>query len=155
MHIVLVEDDYLEHEMAVLEIRLAIPTAKITHVKNVGDFLLEADAFRDADIVVMEHYLPLGENGASEEENEAWFKNVSDRFPEVVEKWDHQQGGERLVRWMRKNGMNTPILFHTHSYRERIAADVREDPKVFHSQKGSNTILGIAVREKRAGAKRV
>ncbi len=134
-HIVLVEDDQLEVELASFDLGPVFCQDKITLVRHVGDFLLSADQLRNADIVVMEHFLPLGELKDSEETTTAWFKNLAERFPVTTNNWNHRDGGERLVRWMRSSGFAMPVLFHTHSDVEDIAVDVRRDPKVFYQRK--------------------
>jgi hypothetical protein len=137
MHIVVVEDDHVERDWARQNIMEHFSEVDISLVRNVGEFLLRAEEFRGADIVVMEHYLPLGQNGSSEEETEAWFANLRTRFPDMTMCWDHQKAGERLARWMRRNGMRMPILFYTYSGARSIARDVRYGVKVFHLQKVS------------------
>jgi CheY-like chemotaxis protein len=147
MHIIVVEDDHFEIEIAMMDIVARFPQAKLTSVRTVGDFLLSADELRTADLVVMEHFLPLGRTLGSEEETTTWFKRVVDRSPEIVEAWNHQEGGERLLRWMRKNGMEMPVLFHTHSDLEDLAEDVRSDRAVFYLQKACVRNLGEAINQ--------
>lgn len=145
-HIVLVEDDHFELEIATLDLTTAFVQTKLTVVRTVGDFLLNADQLRDADIVVMEHYLPLGALKESEQATSTWFNSLKDQFPEITAEWHHREGGERLVRWMRRNGFLMRVLFYTHSDIEHIAGDVRSDPRVFYLRKDmSSSELGRAV----------
>jgi hypothetical protein len=138
MHIVIVEDDQFENEITALDIAKRYPQAKITSTRSVGEFLLKVDGLRSADVVVMNHYLPLGELLGSEEETDNWFNNLGRKFPDMVVAWNHREGGERLLRWMRQNGMQMPVLFHTHSDIKSISDDVRADPAFFHTEKSSD-----------------
>jgi hypothetical protein len=145
-HIVVVEDDPLDMEVAMFDLVAAFHPAKITFVHTAGDFLLAAERLRDADIVITEHHVQLGALKDSEEATTAWFEDLAAKFPDMTAPWNHQQGGERLVRWMRRNGFTMPVLFHTDSDAKDLPGDLCEgDPKVFYLKKGTDKPLIQAV----------
>ncbi len=135
MKILLVEDDWVEREMALDDIRALLPRAEVTALMNAGEMLLKVQEGSDlggVDVVVMEHHLPLWAIGESEEEWDQAVGNLERDFPEVIREWDGQLAGERLVRYMRSIGILIPVLFHTYTQESHIAEDVRRMSKVFY-----------------------
>lgn len=136
MHVILVEDDYFDIEQArqALERRFR-SGIKITTFRNVGGVALAKEDDKSADIVVMEHFLPLLEVS---EDVEMRFKQLSEQFPDLTTEWAHQEGGERLLKWMRANGMNMPVIFFTHSDIENIDENLFHDENVFYCLKSNS-----------------
>lgn len=135
MRIIIVQNGFHEREFLVRDLTKAFPSVIITEFNTAGDFLLAIGTLKSANVIITEHHLPLGE---VMRDAEAWFANLSSLFPEVTAEWNHQQAGERLVRHMRKIGMNTPVIIHTYSDEEYIAQDVMKDPKVQYCLKNAS-----------------
>jgi hypothetical protein len=132
MHIIIVEHEHFEREWLVEILKKAFPASTITEFRNAGDFLLALGTLPTIKVIITEHFLPLGEPRPDHEE---WFGNLSRLFPEATANWDYHEAAERLVRYMRKIGINIPIIIYTHSQSDWIDADVRKAPKVVYCEK--------------------
>ena len=128
MNIVIIEGDWMEREIQREDLRKAFPGVNLIEIKTAGDFLIALANLPAANtVVVMEHYLALGEVDVDCEE---WFEKLEKAFPEATRDWTHQKAAERLVRHMRKTGVQTPVVIYTHSAIEWIEEDVLQDPRV-------------------------
>lgn len=138
MRIILVESDWAERDIALNDIRVGLPSAEVTTLKCAGQLLIEVQEGSDlggADIVVMEHHLPLWTIGESQEELDRPLESLARDFPEVVNLADGQLLSEKLVRYIRSLGIEVPILFYTLSRVGSIAGDILHDPKVYYCNK--------------------
>ena len=143
MRIVIIEYDTFYLKLAKEGIVQGFPGVEVISFRNVGDFLVQAEELRNADAVVMEHFLPLVEYRP---DHDSWVASLTTQFPEVVKSWDHQEGGERLVRWMRRNDMKMPVLFQTHSPENRIVGDVVESNVYYHRKSTRREELAESVK---------
>lgn len=133
MHLVVIEDDFHEKQWVTEELKRRFSSVTITEFKTIGDFLLALSALPTADVIITEHFLPLG--GVGLEYSEEWFGKLDAHFPEVTADWNYQEAGERLVRHMRKIGVQTPVIIYTHSYEQCLEADVLKYPLVLYCSK--------------------
>jgi hypothetical protein len=135
MHIVLIEDDYMEMDWALEELKKVFPKAQIITFKSVEDFLLKSSELPQEYILILERYLPLMQIETGEEEMDVRYEELKRQFPWVAENWTHQEAGERLIRHIRRTNKDLPIIVYTHSDKDWIAEDVRQDPKVKYCKK--------------------
>ncbi len=145
MHIVVIEDDFFEREILVKNLKKTFPNFTITEFRNVGDFLLAISVLPSADIIITEHFLPLGE---TKPDFEKWIENLYILFPAVTTNWNYQEAGVRLVRHLRQNTIDIPVIIYTHSDKDWIDADVLKDPKVFYCKKcgENNKVIPVVKR---------
>lgn len=133
MFIAVIEREHFERGWLSEELHKAFPkNLTIMEFRNVGDFLLALDTLPELKVIITEHFLPLGEPRPDHEE---WLGNLSRLFPEATANWDYHEAAERLVRYMRKNGINIPVIIYTHSQFGQIDYDIRKDPKVVYCEK--------------------
>jgi hypothetical protein len=137
MTILLIEDDHSEMDFAVTDLKGAFPEAEILEFRSVAEFLnhLPDSGKTTADILILEHHLPLMQMGRSEEEMDQVYQNLITKFPWVGGKWDHQEAGEKTIRYIRRKNHRLPILIYTHSDFDSIVEDVRQDPRVEYLMK--------------------
>ena len=145
MKILLIEDDHFEMGVTVTDLREAFSKAKILEFRSVAEFLnhLPDSGEVIADILILEHYLPLMQMGRSEEEMNQVYQNLITKFPWVGEEWNHQEAGERIIRYIRIKNPRLPILIYTHSEYDNIAEDVRQEPRVKYLMKGDFDTLSL------------
>ena len=132
MTLVIVEPDHFDSEPMKETLQDQFPSATIQAFRGAGDFIFNRALSREATIVIMEQLLPLIGQSAT---LEADFEQVSTQFPELANGWDNHDGGERLLRWMRSQGMNMPVIFYTGNDRECINSSTFEIPNVSHCRK--------------------
>jgi len=61
MNLVVIEGDFHERQWMVVELKRFFPSAYITEFKTTGDFLLALGTLPTADVIIIEHFLPLGQ----------------------------------------------------------------------------------------------
>ena len=132
MNIVVIENKHFEREWLVKILERAFPNSVINEFRNAGDFLLVVGMLMAVDIIITEHHLPLCE---AKPDIEEFVEKLRSSFPEAVANWNHQEAAERIVRHMKKNNINIPVVIYTHSQEEWIDPDVLQDSKVVYCEK--------------------
>jgi len=121
MHIVVIEDCGQDRQWLVKELKKAFSNLVITEFGNASDFLLTLDTLSTVDVIITSNFLPLLNAGPDVEK---LFERLQLLFLEVVTNWTYQEAAERLMRYMRKNGINIPVIIYTHSCKEEISQDI-------------------------------
>ncbi len=132
MTLVIVEPDHFDSEPMKETLQDQFPSATIQAFRGAGSFISNQDFNRGATVVIMEQLLPLIGQSAT---LEADLVQISAQFPGLAKKWDNHDGGERLLRWMRSEGMNMPVIFFTGNDKECIDSSTFEMPNVSHCRK--------------------
>lgn len=152
MRVILVEHDNFYAKLAEREIKRAYPGTQISHFRDVGNLLKTADSlpggpntfFRYTDLMISGRSLPLM---GRDEDFEKFLGELIKYFDTVVRNWEPSEGGERLVRWMRSEGVDLPVLFWSISGKERFAEDLQADPRICYLKKSTNMpALSMAIR---------
>jgi hypothetical protein len=139
MFAVIVESDRFFAELVAGRLKL-LGVGDVQFVESVRTILNGEVVARRADFVVMERRLPWVESRLTEAQFKGWMESAPRRFPGLVpEDFNTNDSGERLVRWMRNNGMAMPIIFYTLDGQEFVSEDLRNDTKVYYCQKHSST----------------
>ena len=143
MNIVIVENDPFELEMLEKEMLQRVDVTELTIIKSVSQAVAAVEQLRRADVIIMEKFLPLGQFQTEEE-----CVLLLERQPELKREggWDYRQGGEWLIRWMRKNGVNTRVILHINVDKEWVDEDVFQDGTVVYCQKdlkSSDKLFGL------------
>lgn len=138
MHIILIEDNYRDRQLALDYLREAFPNADLRCFYCVGNFLTMSGLLPPDYVLVLEHHLPLLEHKADEEQTSAEYNLLVEKFPFVAEGWHHQEAGERVVRYVHSFQPNIKIIIYTDSNKENIAKDVISDQKVRYLAKESD-----------------
>ena len=133
MRFLVIEGDHFERQFLSETLTDALPEVDIVQLKNAGEFLLlTQDRLPQIDVLITEHFLALME---VTEDHEERYAKLKANFPEVVIGWDHHEAAERIIRYMRKMGLNIPVIIYTHSERDYIDKDVLLDPRVQYCSK--------------------
>lgn len=118
--------------------RLGIEDVRV--VQSVHTLLVGEGILRRAGLVVTERRLPWAAHDDTDEQFKVWLEGALRRYPDLIPAdFETADSGERLLRWMRKSGMNMPVLFYTHSGQDMISNDVSADLGVYYCQKSSST----------------
>jgi len=135
MNIVIVESDPFDIEIPEREMLQRVDVTELTVIKSVSQAVAAVEQLRRADVIIMEKFLPLGQFQTEQE-----YVLLLEKQPELKCEggWDHRHGGEWLIRWMRKNGVNTPVILHINVDKEWVDEDVFQDGTVVYCKKGVN-----------------
>lgn len=135
MLIVLIDGNAIARGLAETELRESFPGAKLVVLKTAGEFLRSSDEYLQADLLILDHELPLIERGGDAEESHDRKMPLLRKAPALVRVWKDHEGGSLLIGWVRKTGMRMPVILHTVTPPDDWNALARDDKNVFHSFK--------------------
>ena len=134
MHIVLLESGHEDRKIAIKFLRSNFPIEGITVLRSVEEFLLQENSLKTPYTLITENYLTLLELRESREDFDRRHKFLETNFP-WIKNWNHQEAGERLIRYIREKNNQTSIVIYTHSDQGSISPDILNDPKVRYLSK--------------------
>jgi DNA-binding NarL/FixJ family response regulator len=141
MRVILAEHDGFYRDTAQRFIQV-FTGAEIVSLEDCGellDLVQEGSDLRGADVLVMEHYLPLCRTTRSLKEFDERFERLQRDFLDVATVADGRLTSEKAIRWMRSVGVQVPIIIHTNSLERAIAQDVLALSGVSYCHKSLNS----------------
>jgi hypothetical protein len=118
--VVIVGGNQIARDLAAQEVTAALRREGITifTVRDAAGLILSWPQYARADLVVLEGGFPLvyddREDPSSPPSPEFLEKMevLSIQEPQLVNEWSEQTASERLMSWMRKTGVKTPVILH-------------------------------------------
>ncbi len=135
-HFVIIDDDVRDRNYIVQSLSLGYRSVgrNITTFSTAGDFLRDFMLLGTVDVIITEQLLPLLKVGPDAEQR---LQRLTAVFPEVAVNFDCHHAGERLIRWLRHNKDNFPVIIYTDSDERLIEPDVLQDRNVKYCRRES------------------